>query len=377
MNLARSNQQPPDRVAESNPQSPARPERQPENYRDKKENEALTGQGREHGAGREPMTISVCIPTCRRPGLLREAIQSCLDQTRPPDEILVGDDAPGQGALEVVDEMRARLPGKIRYFENSPPLGQAGNVSRLYQQATSSHLLLLHDDDLLLPEALQELSSCWIRFPGLSAAFGLHAVMRSSGVIDWEASVRLNASGLRTSDRAGIQEPSWLPGLVQQFPGAGILIRTSAARDVVRNADPTDAVDYVFGVKFCTRFDGIYFLDRYVMVYRITPVSVSASWTNNAALSSYQFLERVPLPAEAEALRRQKLEEFAPLAIGQAVRVGKRREAMRIFWGPYHPLRSRLRPSSLARIAQLALPHQALKPLREWRRAQMDGPRGD
>lgn len=365
MNPAQFNRHPPDREAESNTYSPAEAEQSTEN-----------GQAGERGAGSEPMTISVCIPTCRRPDLLREAILSCLDQTRPPDEILVGDDAPGNGAQEVVDELQNRLPGKIRYFANSPTLGQAGNVSRLYQEVASSHLLLLNDDDLLLPTALQDLSSCWHQFPDLNAAFGLHAVMPSSGVIDWQASVRLNASGLRTTDRAGIQNPSWFSGLVQQFPGAGFLIRTSAAREAACGTEVTDAVDYVFAVKFCTRFAGVFFVDKYVMVYRMTPISVSASWTNNAALGSYQFLERVTLPAEAEALRRRRLEEFAPLAIGQAARVGNRREAMRIYWGPYHPLRSRLTPRALARIAQLALPRRALKPLREYWRALAAG-RGD
>lgn len=360
MNPAQFNPYPPDREAESIADSPAEPEHSPEN-----------GQEGERGAGSEPMTISVCIPTCRRPDLLREAILSCLDQTRLPDEILVGDDAPGNGAREVVDEMQTRLPGKFRYFANSPRLGQAGNVSRLYQEAASSHLVLLHDDDLLLPTALQDLSSCWVRHPNLNGAFGMQAIMSASGSVDWEASAQLNEIHLRTPDRAGIQEPSWFSGVARQFPGADFLVRASAAREASCGFEATDAVDYIFAVRFCARFNGIYFLDRYTAVYRMTPMSVTTSWTNDAALGSYQFLERVPLPAEAEALRRRKLEEFAPQAIGQAVRVGKRREAMRIYWGPYHPLRSRLTPRGLARIAQLALPRGALKSLRELWRARV------
>ncbi|MEM1303844.1 MAG: glycosyltransferase, partial [Planctomycetota bacterium] len=46
--------------------------------------------------------ISVCIPTYRRPDLLREAVESVVRQEYRPLEIIVGDDSPTPAAENVV-----------------------------------------------------------------------------------------------------------------------------------------------------------------------------------------------------------------------------------------------------------------------------------
>src|ERR1700687_4466922 len=71
--------------------------------------------------------ISVCIPTCKRPDLLQLAVKSCLDQTVLPSEILIGDDSPDDSTRLIVEALAASSPVPIRYFHNSPALGQAAN----------------------------------------------------------------------------------------------------------------------------------------------------------------------------------------------------------------------------------------------------------
>ncbi|HEV2765705.1 MAG TPA: glycosyltransferase, partial [Pyrinomonadaceae bacterium] len=67
------------------------------------------------------MSVSVCIPAYNAAEFLREAIESALGQTRPPDEVLVVDDGSTDHTREVCEGFGAR----VRYVrqENDGTLG--------------------------------------------------------------------------------------------------------------------------------------------------------------------------------------------------------------------------------------------------------------
>ena len=56
-------------------------------------------------------TVSVIIPTYNRADLLRRAIDSALDQTYPPYEVIVVDD----GSVDDTPKVAASYEGRIRY----------------------------------------------------------------------------------------------------------------------------------------------------------------------------------------------------------------------------------------------------------------------
>ncbi len=72
--------------------------------------------------------IVISLPEPARQPLLLEAIQSVWDQTRPPDDMLIG-----------VDYSR---------------IGEVGNMNRLIDQTSCDWLAFLHDDDLWHPDHL-------------------------------------------------------------------------------------------------------------------------------------------------------------------------------------------------------------------------------
>jgi glycosyltransferase involved in cell wall biosynthesis len=86
--------------------------------------------------------ISICIPTYRRPALLRIAVSSALAQTYPDIEVIVGDDSPDGLSAEVVEALRATAVRPIRYEHNKPGLGQNENVNRLFSLARGDRLIL-------------------------------------------------------------------------------------------------------------------------------------------------------------------------------------------------------------------------------------------
>ncbi len=306
-----------------------------------------------------PYTISICIPTYNRPDLLREALLSCFAQTLSPNQIVIGDDSTSPATERLVAEMQAQTSVPLVYQRNAPRFGQNANINSCFLRASGSHLVLLHDDDLLTPNALDDLIQCWDSHPDLTAAFGKQYIISHEGVCDLPASERLNETYRRTSAQAGLQAHGLEMALLQQFPNDAYMVRTEAAQQTLWN--PVELVgnggDFDFGLRLALRYQKFYFVDVYTSMYRLTSgVSVSNSASDDAALRSYWLAATVDLPPEAEACRARKLAWSAPHAMTQALRLGKKKEAWKIYRSASHPWRVRLSPGGVRRLLWLLKP---------------------
>ena len=109
----------------------------------------------------EPPYISIIIPTYRRADLLKEALDSAINQTNFTDyEIIVLDndhliDCATDALLKEYTETHRR----IAYYRNSENIGLYGNWNRSIEISRTNWFCLLHDDDLLLPQYLFEIVS--------------------------------------------------------------------------------------------------------------------------------------------------------------------------------------------------------------------------
>ena len=304
-------------------------------------------------------TISVCIPTCNRPDLLEQAIRSCTAQILLPTEIIIGDDSTSDETAHLVQRLRSTTPVPLRYRHNAPRLGQNANINSLFERAQGTHLVLLHDDDLLTPNALADLIACWNLHPDLTAAYGKQHVIAHDGAPDLPASERLNRLYRRTAAQAGLQPHGWEVGLSQQFPNNGYMVRSDAAREILwRSTEEVgNGGDFDFGLRLGLRYSKFFFLDTYTSQYRLTSGgSISSSTSDDAALRSYWNVARMELPPEAEACRADKLARSAPHAMMQALRHGKKKQAWDIYRSPSHPWRVRLSPGGLRRLLLLLKP---------------------
>ncbi|MEX3899785.1 glycosyltransferase family 2 protein [Paraburkholderia sp. BR10954] len=276
--------------------------------------------------------VSICVPTCNRPELLVECVDSCLAQSYPHVEIVIGDDSTDSRSRQLILQ-RYRDEPRVRYEKHERPLGQARNVSSLFERARGDKILLIHDDDLLTSDAVGKLVSLWQRYPGLDAAFGAQYEADHDGAIDRAASERLNAAFRRTQANEGLQPLAGRTGLIQMFPNNGW---TADARLVKRiGYDDRYGVccDYVFGTELCLAAREVFYLHDYVSVYRKTATSISHSTrgTNTAApLSAYGFVKSLRLPARLEASRRLALRRLVPIVVSIHARNGDARAGWRI-----------------------------------------------
>src|SRR2546423_11420789 len=100
------------------------------------------------------LTITIAIPTFNRLRYLKESVASALSQSYPNIEVLVSDDGSSDGTGEWCRDL-ARADTRFRYQRNQKNLGLAGNWNALADGARGEYMMLLGDDDRLLPNCLE------------------------------------------------------------------------------------------------------------------------------------------------------------------------------------------------------------------------------
>ena len=113
------------------------------------------------------MLLSVAIPTRDRADLLERALGSVVAARggggRPGPgvaervEIVVSDnasDGADESARAVADRLLAGWAGPGRYVRHRPPVGMVDNFNACVTASSGEYVLLLHDDDYLLPGGL-------------------------------------------------------------------------------------------------------------------------------------------------------------------------------------------------------------------------------
>jgi glycosyltransferase involved in cell wall biosynthesis len=100
------------------------------------------------------MTIAVVIPLYNGKPFIREAIDSVLTQTLPPQDVIVVDDGSTDDGPAIVDQFAA--DGRVRLFRKSNG-GPSSARNMGISQATADLIALLDQDDLWYPQHLEEL----------------------------------------------------------------------------------------------------------------------------------------------------------------------------------------------------------------------------
>ena len=117
--------------------------------------------------------ISVVIPTHDGGAFLEETLASLLAQTRPPAEVVVVDDgSTGPASVALLQRLGAGSIGALPLRVVRQERGGPGPARALGLQLVKSDLvLLLDDDDLLLPAALEALEAALQATPGAAFAY--------------------------------------------------------------------------------------------------------------------------------------------------------------------------------------------------------------
>jgi glycosyltransferase involved in cell wall biosynthesis len=100
------------------------------------------------------MKISCIIVSYNNGKLLEEAIMSVVNQTRPPDEIIVADDASTDESRERIEAL-ARTHPVVRPIFRERNLGVAANRDLATREASGDFVTYLDGDDHFLPKKIE------------------------------------------------------------------------------------------------------------------------------------------------------------------------------------------------------------------------------
>ena len=114
---------------------------------------------------RKKKLISIVIPTYKREKLLKEALESAINQLNFNDyEIVIVDNDDNFGNFEIKKMIESYQKDNIYYYKNKKNLGVTGNWNRCIELANSEWIVMLHDDDWLKKDALEKIKSFILKY---------------------------------------------------------------------------------------------------------------------------------------------------------------------------------------------------------------------
>lgn len=119
----------------------------------------------------EKYKFSILIPAYKK-RYLKEAIESCLNQTYSNFEIIIINDASPENLDEVVADFS---DNRIKYYRNEINCGAidvVDNWNKCLGYSTGDYVLCMGDDDRLLPDCLKEYLGLICKYPGLGLYHG-------------------------------------------------------------------------------------------------------------------------------------------------------------------------------------------------------------
>jgi glycosyltransferase involved in cell wall biosynthesis len=119
-----------------------------------------------------PNLVSTIIPVRNRPELLREAVDSVLQQKGASFEIVIVDDASDDATPDVASELAERFPGIIRVLRHDRCLGPGVARQFALEQAQGEFIQYLDSDDLLLPGKFQVQVAALLATPEAEICYG-------------------------------------------------------------------------------------------------------------------------------------------------------------------------------------------------------------
>lgn len=117
------------------------------------------------------LKFSILIPAYKK-HYLKEAIESCLNQTYSNFEIIIVNDASPENLDEVVSDFSDE---RIKYYRNENNCGAidvVDNWNKCLGYSTGDYVLCMGDDDRLLPDCLKEYFALISKYPGLGLYHG-------------------------------------------------------------------------------------------------------------------------------------------------------------------------------------------------------------
>lgn len=126
----------------------------------------------------DPIVVAL-IPSYNPGKFLRESVESLLIQTRPPDQIIIIDDASTDGSIDSLLELERQ--GRIEIRRNSENLGKAKSLNRAFEEIKADYFVLQDADDVALRNRVERQIEFMESNPRIGCSSGFVEYISSGG----------------------------------------------------------------------------------------------------------------------------------------------------------------------------------------------------
>lgn len=252
------------------------------------------------------------IPCFNGEDYIRAAVDSCLTQTRPAEEIIVTDDASTDSSTQILEEYEAR--GQITLIRNSKNLGKADSLNAAISQVHTPFIAMMDADDISEPQRLERQIAYLTENPKIGAVAGFTYYINSQG--------RIFGEGKVVSPRSLCELETYLKsGELFGLHYSGVTVRTEVFQDpdlrFHREFFPAEDTD--LWNRIAEKGWGVIALPEFFSHYRVHPAS---AWSSKfmTARQTYHYMRecmrarRAGKPEPSRAEFDASLKEMGPLA---------------------------------------------------------------
>ena len=203
------------------------------------------------------LSCAVVIPTYNRARFLRESIDSVLQQTRRPEQVIVVDDGSKDETRDILASYGARITALFK--ANG---GKSSALNLALAEVRSDCVWIFDDDDVALPHALERHLAALEEDPSSDFTYSPHYFGRS------DAAGRIEITG--EAEVEEVAPDDFFPRVLLECPvnHPNIVVRTACYRAV----GPFDeslvrSVDYEMLLRLSRRFRPVFVAER-TYIYR-------------------------------------------------------------------------------------------------------------
>lgn len=231
-------------------------------------------------------TVTIAIPTYKRQDLLKEAIESALNQKDYTDyEVIVVDNDPNPDT-ETEYLIRSYNNPKLLYYKNEQNLGMIGNWNRCLELARGKWYSMLHDDDLLSNVFLKEMFTVLNKYPKISFLYSGHYTLDERNLPNKNNAyfLKLRLKRIVTSFAKKIRKLSeWDYFLTVPIPPVGVIMKKENAINLGGfGEDTSQASDHLLFTRYCINYN-TYSYNKKLCSYRF---SENLSFQNGNIITS-------------------------------------------------------------------------------------------
>jgi glycosyltransferase involved in cell wall biosynthesis len=275
--------------------------------------------------------VTIAIPTFSRLNYLKEAAYSALSQTYENIEVLIGDDGREESIRSWGREFASLTP-RARYQRNERNLGLAGNWNALADAARGEFIVIIGDDDRLLPDFAGKLVDAIL--PGSSVAFSnLHLINGEGERLESET---VEHARFYRRDALGPGEVANPEAVVWQnsVPISASLMRTSDVR-ALRFKEDLNTPEIELFIRLAQGGGRFVFVPDYLSEYRVHPGSETAAGLRGERLAEY--LLEIPVAPNVEPYKREFMASLLINSVSRCLRHGEWGRARRLLGSEYYP----------------------------------------